>query len=84
LDIVARYGETGFAIIIPSGGKNIDLVRARMGQQLHNWVSGRYGNTGAVRTLVGEAVSPGQARSGFEMILLAESQHAAASFKRAA
>lgn len=68
LDIVARYGTTGFAIILPSGGKNIEQVRRRLANKLDDWISGRYGSTGAVRTIVGESVSPDDAKSGNDLV----------------
>ncbi|MER3496267.1 MAG: hypothetical protein C4320_05375, partial [Armatimonadota bacterium] len=46
LDLVARFGKTGFAVILPSSGNNVAAVRARLHVKLDNWVSGRYGNTG--------------------------------------
>jgi RNA polymerase sigma-B factor len=76
LDIVARFGNTGFAIILPSGGKNIQLVRERLGTKLQDWVGGRYGNTGAVKTVVGESISPGDAKTGTDLIKKALDQSA--------
>lgn len=63
LDVVARYGDHGFAIILPSGGKNVQVVRERLFESLQDWVSGRYGSTGAVQILVGNAVCPENGKS---------------------
>jgi RNA polymerase sigma-B factor len=83
LDIVARYGETGFAIILPSGGKNVLQVKERLHAQLQSWVSGRYGSTGAVRTMVGEAVFPTHSKSGTKLIQRAKSNMVLASDRAA-
>jgi RNA polymerase sigma-B factor len=73
LDVVARYGTTGFAIILPSGGKNIQIVKDRLHERLMDWVSGRYGSTGAIQTLIGEAISPVDGRCGNELTQRAHS-----------
>ena len=73
LDVVARYGTTGFAIILPSGGKNIQIVKDRLHERLMDWVSGRYGSTGAIQTLIGEAISPVDGRGGNELTQRAHS-----------
>lgn len=72
LDIVARYGDHGFAIILPSGGKNVQVVKERLFLSLQNWVSGRYGSTGAVQILVGNSTSPEDGKASNEVISKAE------------
>ena len=72
LDVVARHGSTGFAIILPSGGKNIQVVKDRLHNRLMDWVSGRYGSTGAIQTLIGEAISPVDGRGASELTLKAQ------------
>ena len=83
LDVVARYGENGFAIILPSGGKNVQLVRERLFDSLQGWVSGRYGSTGAVQIMVGNAVCPDNGKSSPVVIQFAE-QSMASPNQRAA
>jgi RNA polymerase sigma-B factor len=83
LDVVARYGPTGFAIILPSGGKNIQLVKDRLHNRLMDWVSGRYGSTGAIITLIGESISPVDGRGAADLTakahaLMSESKRMAA------
>ena len=83
LDVVARYGSTGFAIILPSGGKNIQLVKDRLHNRLMDWVSGRYGSTGAILTLIGESISPVDGKGATELTakahaLMSESKRMAA------
>ncbi len=72
LDVVARFGPHGFAIILPSGGKNVQLVKERLFESLQDWVSGRYGTTGAVKILVGNALSPDNGKASHEIILFAQ------------
>lgn len=72
LDVVARFGEHGFAIVLPSGGKNVQLVKERLFESLQDWVSGRYGTTGAVKILVGNAVSPENGKASYEIISFAQ------------
>ncbi len=79
LDVVARYGPTGFAIILPSGGKNIQLVKDRLHNRLMDWVSGRYGSTGAIQTLIGEAISPVDGKGAAELTAKAQGLMAASS-----
>ena len=71
LDVVARYGDHGFAIVLPSGGKNVQLVKDRLFDSLQDWVSGRYGTTGAVQILVGNSTSPDDGKSSQEIIACA-------------
>lgn len=68
LDLVCRYGETGFALILPSTRKNVVAVKERLHDRLENWVSGRYGNTGAVGVKVTEAEAPRDGRNAKELL----------------
>ena len=68
LDVVGRFGDHGFAIVLPSGGKNVQLVKDRLFESLQDWVSGRYGTTGAVQIMVGNALSPDHGRTSHDII----------------
>lgn len=68
LDVVGRYGDNGFAIVLPSGGKNVQVVKDRLFASLQDWVSGRYGTTGAVQIMVGNAVSPEHGKSSQKIL----------------
>jgi RNA polymerase sigma-B factor len=68
LDVVGRYGDNGFAIVLPSGGKNVQLVKDRLFASLQDWVSGRYGTTGAVQIMVGNAVSPEHGKNSHDIL----------------
>ncbi len=72
LDVVARYGDHGFAIILPSGGKNVQLVKERLFTSLQDWVSGRFGSTGAVQILVGDATCPEHGKTSTDVLGFAE------------
>jgi RNA polymerase sigma-B factor len=72
LDVVGRFGDDGFAIVLPSGGKNVELVKDRLYASLKDWVSGRFGSTGAVQILVGDAMSPDNGKSSVEVIAKAK------------
>jgi RNA polymerase sigma-B factor len=83
LDVVARYGDHGFAIILPSGGKNVQLVKERLFDSLKDWVSGRYGSTGAVQILVGNAVCPDNGKSSQDVLSFAQASLAIPNSKAA-
>jgi len=83
LDVVARYGDHGFAIILPSGGKNVTLVKDRLFTSLKDWVSGRYGTTGAVQILVGNAMSPDNGKSSPQVLGFAEASLSVPDLKAA-
>ena len=68
LDVVARFGESGFAIILPSSRKNVAAVKERLHAKLEAWVSGRYGNTGAVGVTVAEAEAPHDGKSANDVL----------------
>jgi RNA polymerase sigma-B factor len=84
LDVVARYGDHGFAIILPSGGKNVQIVKERLFASLQDWVSGRYGTTGAVQILVGNSVSPENGKTSQEIISKAHQSLCAPEKRKAA
>lgn len=73
LDVVGRFGDNGFAIVLPSGGKNVQLVKERLFESLQDWVSGRFGTTGAVQILVGNGTSPEHGKSSHEILAQAMS-----------
>ena len=84
LDVVARFGKSGFAIILPSGGKNLTLVKSRLNERLQNWVSGRYGQTGAVGVVVGEALAPDDGKSSASLFAKVQFDMEAQSLPNAA
>lgn len=77
LDIVARYGETGFGIILPSVGLNVGIARERLIKKATSWMTGRYAGNNPVQVEIGEATAPGNGRTAGEIL-------AAATFRPAA
>lgn len=68
LDVVARYGETGFGIILPSTAHNIGLVRQRLLGKAADWMSGRLHADGGVTLEIGQATSPNDGKTAQELI----------------
>lgn len=68
LDIVARWEETGFGIILPATGPNATLVRQRLVNKVLDWMSGRVLSSGSVEARIGEACAPEQARNSQELL----------------
>lgn len=72
LDIVCRFGETGFGIILPSCGSNVALVRQRIVKRLTEWMSARYAQNSPLRVEVGFASYPDHARTAGDLLLKSE------------
>lgn len=68
LDVVCRFGESGYAVILPSTGPSATIVRQRLTQRLESWVQGKQGPTGSVRARLGHAVYPDDALSASELL----------------
>jgi RNA polymerase sigma-B factor len=68
LDIVARYGEGGFGIILPSTGTNVALVRKRLISKVRGWMSSKFAVNGPVSVKVAEATAPRDGRNGTELL----------------
>jgi RNA polymerase sigma-B factor len=68
LDVVCRFGESGFAVILPSTGPSATIVRQRLTQRLESWVQGKQGPTGAVKARLGHAVYPDDGLSAAELL----------------
>ena len=68
LDVVARYGETGFGILLPLTATNVDLVRERLLQRISDWTRSRLGPTGGIRVELGQACSPVDGRNSSQLL----------------
>jgi len=68
LDVVARYGLTGFAVILPSTGHNVNIVRQRLIDKAANWMLGKFAANGPVSVEIGQATAPKDGRNGNELI----------------
>jgi RNA polymerase sigma-B factor len=72
LDIVARYGDGGFGIILPSTGTNVALVRKRLISKVRGWMTSKFAVNGPVSIEVAEATSPKDGRNGTELLAAAK------------
>ncbi|MEA2554190.1 MAG: polymerase sigma-B factor [Fimbriimonadaceae bacterium] len=68
LDIVARYGETGFAIVLPFVKHGVEIVQDRLLAKAASWMSGRYAHNSPVKVTVGCATTPDDGRSAVEVL----------------
>ncbi|MGV3617654.1 MAG: sigma-70 family RNA polymerase sigma factor [Fimbriimonas sp.] len=68
LDVVARYGETGFGILLPLTATNVDLVRERLLKRISDWTAHRLGPNGSIRVELGQASAPHDGRSSSQLI----------------
>ncbi len=72
LDVVGRFGETGFGVILPLTGHNVGLVKQRLLTKAANWTMGRLGPNGGIAVQVAEASAPRDGRTGAELLAAAE------------
>lgn len=72
LDVVARNGETGFGIILPSTGHNVALVRQRLLQKIASWLTQRVSATGGIDVEIGDASAPENGRNATEVLAAAQ------------
>ena len=74
LDVVCRYGESGFAIILPGQGASTGLVRQRMSRRFSQWLVGRFAGSNSIDVRIGHACAPEHGRSAFELLSIATDQ----------
>ncbi|HSI73379.1 MAG TPA: sigma-70 family RNA polymerase sigma factor [Fimbriimonas sp.] len=72
LDVVARYGTTGFGIILPFAGHNVSIVRDRLSQKTMQWAPSRTGGSEIISIQVGEAWAPKDGRNNTSLINVAQ------------
>jgi RNA polymerase sigma-B factor len=68
LDIVARYGENGFGILLPLSEANVDVVKTRLLHRIAEWTRSGLGNAGSIRVELGQAQAPQHGRNGSQLI----------------
>jgi RNA polymerase sigma-B factor len=71
LDVVARFGDRGFALILPEAGAKVLIVRARLLKKAEEWMQARSINNGGVRFEVGFAASPVDGRTSRDLLMAA-------------
>lgn len=72
LDVVARLGQSGFGVILPTTGQNVSLVQGRLVQRATDWMHGRFGHNGGIQLEIGYAIAPQDGNNMSELLLLAE------------
>lgn len=68
LDVVARLGDSAFAMILPATGASMDLVRQNLIKRATRWTSGKFGPTGGIGVEIGYVTAPDHGRNGSEMM----------------
>jgi RNA polymerase sigma-B factor len=68
LDIVARYGESGFAVILPFVKHGVELVQDRLLGKAATWMMSKYAQNSPVKVEVGCATTPDDGRSASEVL----------------
>ena len=68
LEIVCRYGETGFAIIFPETGPKLGTVRKRLLNKLFAWLHGRAAAGSGITLEIGQAIAPQDGRTYREIM----------------
>jgi RNA polymerase sigma-B factor len=76
VDIVTRYAEDTFALILPHTGAKVEIVAERLREMLRDWLEERNWHTGRAPLVVnlGWAVYPREAGQSAELTALAESR----------
>lgn len=72
LDIVCRWEEFGFGLILPSTGETVTIARDRIGKKLTQWLLTRMGEQNRVGFRIGYASAPDDANQGPKLIAAAK------------
>ena len=67
LDLVCRYGDSGFGIILPSTGQTVSTVRQRLLDKVSRWMIDRYASSSPVRVEIGHGSYPDNGRNSKEL-----------------
>jgi len=60
LDVVSRFGDTGFAVILPSTNISAEVVLQRLLAKMENWLENRRGPAGKISVVAKTATVPAQ------------------------
>lgn len=68
LDVVARWGESGFALLLPATGSSVTLLQRRVTSRISTWMASRFSAAGSLAVNIGAASFPEDGRNGKELI----------------
>lgn len=71
LDVVCRYGQNGFAVLIPFTGIHAGLIRERIIRKAEKWMETRFASNSPVRVLVGHSGFPESGQRSAELMAAA-------------
>jgi diguanylate cyclase (GGDEF)-like protein len=71
VDLVCRNGSTGFGLILPGTGTNVEMIRDRIQKKVNQWLVTRMSGQGAIKFSLGWATTPDEGRGGADLIKLA-------------
>ncbi|MBI5707482.1 MAG: sigma-70 family RNA polymerase sigma factor [Armatimonadetes bacterium] len=72
LDIVARWGANGFAILLPTTGSSAMHLRKRVESRIGTWIASRFSAAGSLAVRLGTASFPEDGRSGKDLLEFAK------------
>jgi RNA polymerase sigma-B factor len=71
LDVVARFGESGYGIILPSTGHGVALVRQRLLYRIATWMNSRFSQNSPITVEIGQGAFPDDARTAQDLLTAA-------------
>ncbi|MBV6458071.1 MAG: RNA polymerase sigma factor FliA [Fimbriimonadaceae bacterium] len=82
LDIVCRWGATGFGIILPATGPNVEVLEDRIRSRFEAWLGSRTTPSGPIRARTGSTFAPDFGRTVEELIEKANPLPVAVDFRQ--
>lgn len=74
LDMVCRYGKSGFALVFPETGHKLGIVRRLLLKRAVEWMQGRYNERSGIGLELGAAVAPEDGKTLEEILKAAAPQ----------
>lgn len=68
LDLVCRFGESGFIVILPSAGNNVGMIQRRLVGKITTWMASKCTRNSPVTVEVGNRAFPDDGRNGKELL----------------
>ncbi len=72
LDMVCRFGKSGFALVFPESGHKLGIVRRLLLKRAVDWMHGRYSERSGIELELGAAVAPEDGKTYDEVIKAAQ------------